>query len=49
MELGVPADRISTEGVGIHHPEHVDDLDAEGRLIPARAARNRTVILTVEP
>ena len=49
MELGVPADRSSTEGVGIHHPEHVDDLDAEGRLIPARAARNRTVILTVEP
>jgi outer membrane protein OmpA-like peptidoglycan-associated protein len=47
VELGVPAQRISTRGVGTDHPEHVDDVDAHGRLIPAKAARNRTVILTV--
>ena len=48
VDLGVPAAHISTRGVGTDHPEHIKDLDARGRLIPAKAARNRTVILTVE-
>ncbi len=48
VELGVPSARIATRGVGTDHPEHVDDLDASGRLIPDKAARNRTVILTVK-
>ena len=47
VELGVPAERITTRGVGTHHPGHVDDLDSDGRLIPPKAAQNRTVILTV--
>jgi OOP family OmpA-OmpF porin len=49
VDLGVPAARITTRGVGTNHPEHVDDIDADGRLIPAKAARNRTVILEVQP
>lgn len=48
VDLGVPAERIATKGVGTHHPEHVDDIGADGRLIPAKAARNRTVILEVK-
>ena len=47
VELGVPAERITTRGVGTHHRDHVDDLDADGHLIPGKAAQNRTVILTV--
>ncbi len=44
VELGVPAEHIRTRGVGTDHPEHIQDLDAQGRLIPAKAARNRTVL-----
>jgi hypothetical protein len=43
VEVGVLADRITTED----HPERAEDLDGRGHPIPAKAARNRTVILTV--
>jgi OmpA-OmpF porin, OOP family len=46
VDLGVPSRWITTRGVGIHHPAHVDDLDAQGNLIPAAAIRNRAVFVT---
>jgi outer membrane protein OmpA-like peptidoglycan-associated protein len=45
--LGVPDQRISTRGVGTHHPQHVDDLDDEGNLIPEAAMKNRAVFVSV--
>lgn len=45
VELGVEADRITVEGQGDEDPDHVDDLDALGLLIPEKAAMNRKVIL----
>lgn len=48
VELGVPAKHIATKGVGTRHPEHVDDLDAKGNLVPALAVRNRAVFVTVK-
>lgn len=48
VDLGVPEANITVKGVGIHNPEHVNDLDANGNLIPAAAAKNRTVILKVQ-
>jgi outer membrane protein OmpA-like peptidoglycan-associated protein len=44
VSLGVPADRITTEGVGTHWPTHVPDLDEHGNLIPGPAQRNRSVV-----
>jgi outer membrane protein OmpA-like peptidoglycan-associated protein len=49
VQLGVPAKHIATKGVGTRHPEHVDDLDAKGNLVPALAVRNRAVFVTVQP
>ena len=48
VSLGLPAGSITTKGVGINHPSHIADLDKNGRLIPDQAAKNRTVILTVQ-
>ncbi len=48
VELGVPAANISTEGVGTHNAEHVNDLSSTGTLIESKAAQNRNVILTVQ-
>lgn len=48
IDLGVPAARITTEGVGINNPGHVVDRDENNRLIPDKAAANRTVILTID-
>jgi outer membrane protein OmpA-like peptidoglycan-associated protein len=45
--LGVPADHISTKGVGIRYPAHVDDLDDQGNLVPKLAIRNRVVFVVV--
>lgn len=42
-EMGVPTSTIVARGVGMNFPEYVNDRDAGGRLIPAEAARNRTV------
>jgi outer membrane protein OmpA-like peptidoglycan-associated protein len=47
VSLGVPASYISTRGVGTDHPEHVDDLDDQGNLIPKAAIQNRAVFLSV--
>jgi len=44
VSLGVPGDRIATEGVGTHWPTHVPDLDEHGNLIPGPAQRNRSVV-----
>ncbi|WP_159623742.1 OmpA family protein [Ruania rhizosphaerae] len=35
--------RIRIVGAGTDHPDHVQDIDASGRLIPHLAAQNRTV------
>lgn len=46
-DLGVPVNRLTVEGVGTDHPEHVPDLDAQGNLLPAPAAQNRAVFVAV--
>lgn len=45
VELGAPARRIETKGVGSDFPGYVPDHDAQGNLIPARAVQNRQVII----
>jgi outer membrane protein OmpA-like peptidoglycan-associated protein len=45
VDLGVPADRITTRGVGSKWPHRVNDRAADGTLIPAAAARNRSVVV----
>lgn len=47
VDLGVDAGTITTEGVGINFPGYVKDIDANGKQIPSLAAKNRTVILSV--
>jgi outer membrane protein OmpA-like peptidoglycan-associated protein len=46
VAAGVPAERISTAGLGFDQPL-VPDVDAGGRLIPDAARRNRTVTMTI--
>ncbi|MGX1773542.1 OmpA family protein [Nocardia brasiliensis] len=41
--LGVPASRITTDGVGSFGPWYIPDRAEDGSLLPAEAARNRTV------
>ncbi|GAA0216796.1 OmpA family protein [Saccharothrix mutabilis subsp. mutabilis] len=45
VRLGVPADRIATRGDGNSGPYHENDLGPDGVLIPAAAARNRSVVV----
>jgi outer membrane protein OmpA-like peptidoglycan-associated protein len=45
VELGVPADRITTRGVGATWPDRVPDIAPDGSLIPWAAAQNRSVIV----
>jgi OOP family OmpA-OmpF porin len=47
VELGAPADRITTRGVGSQFPAYVNDVGPDGRQLPGPASQNRTVI--VEP
>ncbi|MEJ2862312.1 OmpA family protein [Actinomycetospora flava] len=47
VELGAPADRITTRGVGSEFPGYVNDVGPDGRQLPGPASANRTVI--VEP
>jgi OmpA-OmpF porin, OOP family len=47
VELGAPADRITTRGVGSRFPGYVNDVGPDGRQLPGPASTNRTVI--VEP
>ncbi len=47
VELGAPADRITTRGVGSQFPGYVNDVGPDGRQLPGPASQNRTVI--VEP
>ena len=45
VELGVPADRITTTGAGATWPNRVPDIAPDGSLIPTAAAQNRSVIV----
>ncbi len=45
VELGIPADRITTRGVGATWPARVNDIAPDGSLSPAAAALNRSVIV----
>lgn len=45
VNLGVPADRIETLGVGTDWPDHVPDIGPNGVLLPGPAAKNRSVIV----
>jgi outer membrane protein OmpA-like peptidoglycan-associated protein len=47
VSSGVRADLLAVQGLGYHHPL-VADRDAQGRLIPEAAQRNRSVVITVE-
>ena len=49
VEMGVTAERITTEGVGTNFPGFQPDLDDSGRQIPEVAAQNRSVIVVVDP
>jgi OOP family OmpA-OmpF porin len=44
VDLGIPADRITTRGVGTDWSGHVPDLGPGGALLPGPAAENRKVI-----
>jgi outer membrane protein OmpA-like peptidoglycan-associated protein len=46
VDMGVPAERIDTRGVGTNHPDHVPDLTEDGVLLPGPAAQNRAVFVT---
>jgi len=48
VRYGVPADLVIVRAVGSDFPGFVDDVDAEGTLIPVRAATNRSVILQLD-
>lgn len=48
IELGVSPAYITTRGVGVNHPQHVDDIDAHGNLVPKFAVRNRAVFVVVD-
>jgi outer membrane protein OmpA-like peptidoglycan-associated protein len=45
VEFGVPAERITTRGVGTSWPDRVPDIAPDGSLIPWAAALNRSVIV----
>jgi OOP family OmpA-OmpF porin len=45
VELGVPAERITTTGAGATWPDRVPDIAPDGSLIPWAAAQNRSVIV----
>ena len=45
VDLGVPADRLTSFGRGSDFPGYVPDHDAAGNLIPAAAAMNRKVTI----
>jgi OmpA-OmpF porin, OOP family len=45
VNLGAPADRISTRGLGSDFPGYVPDHDPQGNLDPILAAQNRQVII----
>jgi outer membrane protein OmpA-like peptidoglycan-associated protein len=47
VTLGVPASAITTRSVGSDWPGYVPDHDARGHLIPDKAARNRSVIVSM--
>ena len=47
VDMGVPAEHITTRGVGINHPDHVPDVTDDGLLLPGPAAQNRAVFVTV--
>ena len=48
VSMGVDAARITTEGVGTNFAGFANDLDANGNQIEAIAAKNRSVIVTVD-
>jgi outer membrane protein OmpA-like peptidoglycan-associated protein len=47
VSLGVAADQITPVGAGSHGPNHINDLAADGSLLPGPAAHNRSVVVTL--
>ena len=47
VDLGVPADRLTAQGLGADSRYHVDDRGPNGELMPGPAARNRSVVIRV--
>ena len=45
ISLGVPVSQLRVEGLGSHFDGVVPDRDPLDRVLPAAAARNRTVII----
>ena len=45
VDLGVPGDLISTEGLGSYNDYYEPDNSSTGHLLPGPAARNRSVIV----
>ncbi len=48
VDLGIEVGRITTVGDGQHFVGYENDRDPQGVLLPGPAARNRSVLLTVE-
>jgi outer membrane protein OmpA-like peptidoglycan-associated protein len=48
VQMGIPAERITTKGVGTDFPGFQPDEDESGRQIPEIAAQNRSVIVVVK-
>ncbi|SDH48207.1 OmpA family protein [Pseudonocardia oroxyli] len=47
VDAGIAGERITTAGVGSEFAGYTPDHDATGTLLPAEAARNRTVLLEI--
>lgn len=47
QDLHLPAERVHTAGEGSYGPTYVTDHDAAGHLLPAPAAQNRTVRISL--
>jgi outer membrane protein OmpA-like peptidoglycan-associated protein len=45
VSLGVPADHLTTKGVGTKWSGHVPDIGPNGVLLPGPAAQNRKVVI----
>ena len=48
VQMGIPAERITSKGVGTDFPSYQPDTDESGRQIPEIAAQNRSVIVVVK-
>ncbi|WP_154697549.1 OmpA family protein [Lentzea guizhouensis] len=49
VSSGIERERLTINGVGSDFPEYVNDIDANGNVIPGLAQKNRTVRISITP